>query len=328
MTRPDAVPGGDRGAGTLRGRTVLVTGARGFIGAHLVARLVGLGAVVHATARSRSPGSSETGVTCWPVDLADAAATADLLAAVRPAVVFHLAGAVSGSREVDAVARTFAGNLTSTVNLLTAATAHGLPRVVLAGSMEEPHPGEVRTGASSPYAASKWAAAAYARMFHDLWSLPTVVLRIAMAYGPGQPDETKLVPYVIRCLLEGRPPELTSGSRRIDWVYVDDVVDAFLAAACVPSVDGRSLDIGSGEAVDIRATVALLQRIVGGEVPARFGAVQDRLHDTARIADLSGTGPVLGWAARVGLEDGLHRTVDWYRARRAPASRCRHGLPL
>ena len=199
---------------------------------------------------------------------------------------------------------------------MTAATGAGRPRIVLAGSMEEPHPGEVRMRASSPYAVSKWACAAYARLFYDLWSLPTVVLRVAMAYGPGQPDEAKLVPYVINCLLDGRAPGLSSGTRQIDWVYIDDVVDAFLAAASAASVEGRSLDIGSGQPVDIRQTVTMLQQIVGSDVPARFGALQDRKYDSARIADVSESGPLLGWRARVGLMDGLERTIDWYRARR------------
>ena len=303
----------------LRGSTVLVTGAHGFIGLHLVKRLVDLGAQVHAASR-RPPADPAAGTTSWQVDLADADATDDLIRAVRPDVVFHLAGEASGSREVDAVPRTFAGNLASTVNVLTAATRVGRPRIVLAGSMEEPHPGEVRARASSPYAVSKWASAAYAHMFHDLWSLPTVVLRVAMAFGPGQPDEGKLVPYVIKCLLDGRAPELTSGTRQIDWVYIDDVVDAFLAAACAPSVEGRSLDVGSGEPVDIRQTVTMLQRIIGTNVSARFGALPDRKHDSARIADLSESGPLLGWCARVGLADGLTRTVDWYRARREIAT--------
>jgi nucleoside-diphosphate-sugar epimerase len=309
---------GTSGTDALLGSTVLVTGAHGFIGLHLVERLVDLGAQVHAASR-RPSADPAFGTTSWQVDLADAVATDDLVRAVRPDVVFHLAGEASGSREVEAVPRTFASNVASTVNVLTAATGVGRPRIVLAGSMEEPHPGEVRMRASSPYAVSKWASAAYARLFHDLWSLPTVVLRVAMAYGPGQPDG-KLVPHVIKCLLDGRIPELTSGTRQIDWVYIDDVVDAFLAAACVGSVEGRSLDIGSGEPVDIRQTVTILQRIVGTDVPARFGALPDRKYDSARIADLSESGPLLGWSARVGLEEGLTRTVDWFRARREIAT--------
>lgn len=308
-----------RGTGALRNSTVLVTGAHGFIGLHLVKRLVDLGAHVHCASRT-TPASPAVGITSWQVDFADAVATDDLVRAVRPDVVFHLAGEASGSREVEAVPRTFASNLVSTVNVLTAATGVGRPRIVLAGSMEQPRPGEVRIGASSPYAVSKWASAAYARLFHDLWSLPTVVLRVAMVYGPGKQDERKLVPYVINCLLDGRAPELTSGSRRIDWVYIDDVVDAFLAASCAASVDGRTLDIGSGEPVDIRQTVSLLQQITGTDVPVLFGALPDRKYDSARIADPSESDPLLGWGARVGLVEGLTRTVDWFRARREIAT--------
>lgn len=298
----------------LSGSTVLVTGAHGFIGSHLVERLVDLGAQVHAA--SRRPSAGLSGVISSQVDLADAAAADELVRAVRPDVVFHLAGQTSGSRDVDAVPRTFASNLASTVNVLTAATRVGRPRIVLAGSMEEPHPGEVRTSASSPYAVSKWASAAYARLFYDIWSLPTVVLRVAMAYGPGRQDEHKLVPHVINCWLAGRAPELSSGTRQIDWVYIDDVVDAFLAAACATSVEGRSLDIGSGVPVEIRQTVIMLRQIIGTDLPARFGALPDRKYDSARIADMSESGPLLGWSPRVGLVEGLTRTVDWFRARR------------
>jgi UDP-glucose 4-epimerase len=296
----------------LSGSTVLVTGAHGFIGRHLVERLAELGADVHAVSR-RTPADPAVAATSWQVDLADAGATDHLVRAVRPDVVFHLAGEASGSREVTAVPRTFASNLASTVNLLTAATEVGRPRIVLAGSMEEPRAGEAQLRASSPYAVSKWASAAYAHAFHDLWSLPTTVLRVAMVYGPGRQNEDKLVPYVIKCLLAGRAPELTSGTRQIDWVYVDDVVDAFLAAACAGSVAGRSLDIGSGEPVDIRQTVTTLQQIIGTDVPAHFGGLPDRKFDGACIADLSESGPLLGWRAQVGLVDGLTRTVAWFR---------------
>jgi nucleoside-diphosphate-sugar epimerase len=298
----------------LPGSTVLVTGGHGFIGLHLVKRLVELGADVHAVSR-RAPADPAIAATSWQVDLADVGATDNLVRAVRPDVVFHLAGEASGSREVKAVPRIFASNLASTVNLLTAATEVGRPRIVLAGSMEEPRAGEAQIRASSPYAVSKWASAAYAQAFHDLWSLPTIVLRVAMVYGPGRQNDAKLVPYVIKCLLDGRAPELTSGTRQIDWVYVDDVVDAFLAAACVPSVEGRSLDIGSGEPVDIRQTVRILQQIIGTHIPAHFGGLQDRKFDGAYIADLSESGPLLRWRARVGLVDGLTRTVAWFRAR-------------
>lgn len=304
-------------ADVLRDRRVLVTGAGGFIGAHLVRRLVDLKADVHTVSRR---GDGRT-TRCVQADLRDPSATAEAVRAVQPEIVFHLAGEVYGSRDVRAVLPTLAGNLQSTVNLLSAATETGLPRVVLAGSMEEPEPTEVRASASSPYAVSKWAAGAYAQLFHGLWALPTVVLRIAMTYGPAQPDGRKLVPYVIDSLLAGRAPELTSGKRKIDWVFVDDVVDAFIAAACVPAAAGRTFDIGSGVPVDIRETVELLRRLVGSNVLPHYGAVADRPLDSARIADVRDAAELLGWRAGVELQDGLSRTVEWYR------DRSQHALP-
>jgi nucleoside-diphosphate-sugar epimerase len=287
-----------------------VTGSQGFIGGHLVRRLVELDADVHAV--SRRPARTPV-ARVWTVDLRDAGAVQRLVREVRPEIVFHLAGAVAGTRDLDFVLPSLTTNLVGTVNLLTAATTHGLPRVVLAGSIEEPQPGELQATPCSPYAASKAAASVYARMFHGLCGLPTVTLRIAMSYGPAQPDVRKLVPYVVNCLLGGEPPKLTSGRREIDWIYVDDVVDAFVAAAGAPGVEGRTFDIGSGVPTDIRRTVELIREVLGTAVDANFGAVEDRRLDSARIADIREAAADLEWRPTVDLPEGLRRTVDWHR---------------
>ncbi len=85
-------------------------------------------------------------------------------------------------------------------------------------------------------------------MFHALWQVPVSVLRVAMVYGPGQPDTTKLVPYVTLSLLRGQDPELTSGARMVTWVYVEDVVDAFILAGADGAAAGHVLDIGTARA--------------------------------------------------------------------------------
>ena len=206
---------------------VLVTGAAGFIGARLVGALHERGAEVHGVSRAPQTGDH---VRWHAADLAEPEVTSRLVRDVRPQLVYHLASHVSGDRAVGAVIPTLHDNLLTTVSLLTAACGAGGPRVVLAGSMEE-CTGDGDDVPGSPYAAAKTAGGAYGRMFHALYGLPVVNLRIFMVYGPGQRDGSKLIPYVTDCLLRGEHPRLSSGRREVDWVYVDDVVAALLAAA-------------------------------------------------------------------------------------------------
>ena len=119
----------------LNGLRVLVTGASGFIGSHLCARLVGLGAEVHGV--SRAPSNDSSVSQWWQVTLDDEMATRSLVETVNPAVIFHLASFVSGSRAIEHVMPALRSNLMSTVNLLESATATGCQRIVLTGSLEE-----------------------------------------------------------------------------------------------------------------------------------------------------------------------------------------------
>ena len=259
-------------------------------------------------ARSQDP--------AWHVaDLTDACAFVELIETVTPDVVFHLASAVSGARDIDLVVPLMAANQAAAVNLLTAvAKSAPATRVVLAGSIEEPHRGHDVTP-HSPYAAAKWAASAYARMFAALWDVRVSVLQIAMVYGPAQPDVTKLVPYTALALLSGESPQLSSGTRLVDWVYVDDVVDALVRTAEADKTIGKVFDICSGRLVSVRDTVELLASIVGGEARPQFSAVADRPMDHAQRGDPRPAAALLNWEAFTPLEDGLHKTVAWYAQR-------------
>ena len=311
----------------LAGQRLLVTGASGFIGARLCERACDLGALVHGVSRRPSPGLS-AGLRWEHADLTDESATRALVRRVQPDVVLHLASEVTGDRSARFILPLLQANLVAAVNVMLASHDVGCGRVVLAGSMEEPDLGDAEAVAQSPYAAAKWAAATYARMFRALYELPVVCLCIFMVYGPGQRDLRKLVPYVASSLLRGEAPQLTSGDRKVDWIYVDDVVDAFLAAAVTPHAEGASLDIGSGELVPVREVVAHLRRLVGETVEPRFGALPDRKFERVRAADPRPAAAAIGWRPRTSLEEGLARTVDFYRAqlqpmagRRRPSSR-------
>ena len=165
------------------GQKILVTGASGFIGSHLCRRLYRDGTEIHAISRIQHS-SDGNGLYWWQVDLAETAAIRELVRTIKPDIVFHLASHNVGARDLDLVMPTFRSNLMSTVNLFTAISEIGCRRVVLAGSMEEPELGDAQAIPGSPYAAAKWASSAYARMFHALYQLPVVILRIFMVYGP------------------------------------------------------------------------------------------------------------------------------------------------
>jgi nucleoside-diphosphate-sugar epimerase len=208
---------------------------------------------------------------------------------------------------------TFRNNLVSTVNLLLVVNEIGCKRIILAGSLEEPEQGDLSAVPCSPYAVAKWAGSAYARMFHALYQLPVVILRIFMVYGPAQQDLQKLIPYTILSLLRGEAPKLTSGRRPVDWIYVEDVVEGFLAAAQAAHIEGNTIDIGSGKLISIRAIVEHLVRLINPQIQPLFGALSERSFEQIRVADPARSYALIGWKATTSLEEGLKRTVDWYR---------------
>ena len=290
---------------------VLVTGGSGFLGSRLCRRLVECGAEVHAT--SRLPrAQQEDGPLWWQADLADIAAAHALVSKIKPDVIYHLAGSVGASPARELVLPTFHSLLVSTVNLLTAVTETGCRRLVLTGSLTEPQASQAEAMPGSPYAAAKWASSAYGRMFHSLYRTPCVIARIFMTYGPEQ-DPRKIIPAVTLALLKGEAPRLSSGRWKADWIYIDDVIDGLLAAAQVPHVEGCTFDLGSGVLVSVRAIVQQLVKLVRTDLEPMFGALPDRPFEQVRVAKIAGAEAKLGWEPLIPLNEGLIRTVEWYR---------------
>ncbi len=293
------------------GETALVTGGTGFIGSHLCAGLGSAGLSVHSV--SRRPLTDDSRFRRWQVDLADFAAARSCVQAIMPDYIFHLASHVKGAPDIEHVLPTFKGNLQSTVNLLTAAAEIGCRRFVLTSSFMEPANSYGNPTPTSPYAAAKWASAGYGRMFRTLYALPIATARVFMVYGPGQQDDSKLVPYTIKSLLKGEPPEITSGRRLVDWIYVDDVVDGFIRLAFSPEAEGLTVDIGSGSLIATADLVAMICRIMETGVEPRMGALPDRPLEPTGTADVAASQRLIGWSPKVTLETGLRRTIESYR---------------
>jgi UDP-glucose 4-epimerase len=297
---------------TLKNRKVLVTGASGFIGHHLCRSLMVQDAEVHGIARSNLEEQAE-GMVWWQGDVADYPTMEQIFLSVQPDFVFHLASEVTGSRDQQVVLSTMHSNLISTVHLLSLVTKHQCQRLVLAGSLEEPQDG---TPPPSPYAAAKAASTLYARMFFNLYQTPVVIARLFMVYGPAQRDTTKLIPYVIRTLLNSDMPKLSSGIRPVDWIYVDDVVDGMLKCAVMPGVEGKTVDLGSGELVTIRDMVEMLTANVAPGAWLGFGELPDRPFERVSAANVAESLALISWQPQISLAEGLRRTANYYSGNR------------
>jgi UDP-glucose 4-epimerase len=118
-------------------------------------------------------------------------------------------------------------------------------------------------------------------------------------------------------LLRGEPPRLMSGDRAVDWIFVADVVEALMAAARARGIDGARIDVGSGELVTVKEIVERLVAIIDPGVEPRFGAVPDRIREQIRVADVRRSESLLGWRPSTPLDEGLRRTVSWYREGRS-----------
>ncbi|HEU5075622.1 MAG TPA: NAD(P)-dependent oxidoreductase [Polyangiaceae bacterium] len=287
----------------------LVTGASGFLGTSLCAKLRQVGAEIHGTSRSDTPEPLEA-VRWWKPNLQDVSEIRHLLEQLRPDVVFHLASHVYGSRALEHVLPCLHANLLSTVNILTAAAELGGIRVVITGSLEEPDVGDAHI--PSPYGIAKLCAREYARVFCHLYDVPVAYTRIGMVYGPGQRDLNKLVPYVALELLNGRAPKLSSGVRLADWVYVDDITEALLLAGSAPGAIGEPIELGSGTLTSVRDVALALAALVPNAPTPVFGEVAERPNERNRAADLVKTAAQLGWAPRTTLPEGLARTLRYY----------------
>lgn len=291
------------------GCKVLITGASGFLGSHLVRELVRRDADVNGVSRTRRT-RSEDGVRWWHADPAEAQEILKVFKKVSPEVVFHLSSLAHGGRDLSLVMPTFRSEVAATLNILMAAVDVRPTRLVLPGSLEEPIKGEVP---SSPYAAAKAVSRLYGRMFHLLYCVPVTFTRIFMTYGPGQPD-WKVIPYCIRSCLQGQNPKIGSPEREVDWIYVDDVVRGLLSLAMSYDLVGQSVDLGSGKLVSIGSLVKLIVKLTGAQVRPEYRRIPERQDETVRRANRAETLKKIGWVPSTSLAQGLERTIDSFRS--------------
>jgi nucleoside-diphosphate-sugar epimerase len=280
--------------------------------------LISAGASVCALDRPTARGWSriEGVADCLRVDV-DAIATPlhdDALRGVRTIIHLAAAGVVGELPDPREVVN---GNIDGTMAVLMAARRLGA-RVVYCGSCFEYGSGErwsedALPAPSTEYGAAKSAGWLLAQAFARRTGIEVVSLRPFTMYGPMEPPG-RLVPSVVRRALAGDRIDLTPGDQARDFIYVEDVADAFVAAATHDAAVGGTFNVCTGTAVTVRHLVETVLRSSGSTSEARFGALAYRPTEYKILAgDPSRAERVLGWRARVSLEDGLERTIAWFK---------------
>lgn len=298
----------------------LVTGAAGFLGAALSNRLVEAGHAVRGLddLSSGDPARLLPQVHLTRGDVNDRPKLWTLLQGVD--CVYHLAARVSVPESVLYPREYNAVNVGGTVSVMEAMRDVGVKRVVLASSgavygdqSEQPLREAMRPNPRSPYAVSKLAAEYYVRTIGALWKIETVALRIFNTYGPGQPLPAAHAPVIPRFLKQalsgGSLVAHGDGAQTRDYVYLDDVLDALVAAATAPTVDQQVINVGSGQETSVRDLLTSLAAVTGRKLDVIFSRAQDG--GVSRMcADLSLAAEKLGFRPRIGLAEGLRLTLE------------------
>jgi UDP-glucose 4-epimerase len=318
-------------------RQCLVTGGAGFTCSHIAAALLARGdrvrIVDNLSTGYRHNLDVNPGAEFLEGDLADPAFAAR--AADGMELVFHQAAIPSVPRSVKDPVTSHRANIDATLNVLEAARGAGVRRVVYAASSSAygdtpvlPKHEAMPPNPQSPYALQKLVGEQYGQLFTRLYGLETVSTRYFNVFGPRQ-DPTSAYSGVIsqfaRALLDGRAPTIYGdGGQTRDFTYIDNVVDGVLRAGDAPGASGEVMNVATGGRISLLELFAAMKRITGADVEpvfadARAGDVRDSQADISKAKRLLGYEPV------VPFDEGLRRTIQWYReslpASAAPASK-------
>ncbi|MCX5695231.1 MAG: GDP-mannose 4,6-dehydratase [Candidatus Omnitrophica bacterium] len=303
-------------------RIYLVTGASGFVGACLVRRLISRNEIVHIIVRNNS--------NLWRVndilrkinvhicDLTEFNKLARIIRKTKPNVIYHLAtyGAYSSQNDTDLCIDT---NVNGTRNLLNAASAVDYELFVNTGSSSEygfkkkPMKETDLLEPASYYAVAKSAQTLLCSYFAKENSKPIATLRLFSAYGPYE-GGSRFIPTLLKALYNGKKMNLVSPEISRDWIYVEDIVDAYLMIDKLKKFKGEIFNIGTGRQKNIEEVVGLSSKITGKTTVFNWQGMNNRIWDTDYwVADMSKTKKLLKWRPKVDLKEGILLTWSWLR---------------
>ncbi|MFZ3122446.1 MAG: NAD-dependent epimerase/dehydratase family protein [Thermodesulfovibrionales bacterium] len=302
------------------GDKVLIVGGTGFIGRHLAEKCLRDTSYVTCLGLG---GKAETvlftdKVEFLHADIGNKSQLKAVLSSRRFNYVFNLAGYIDHTPYLKGGRRLIESHLTGLMNLIDYLDISSLKCFIQAGSSDEygnapsPQRETMRERPISPYSFAKAAASHFMQMLSDREGFPGVVLRFFLVYGPAQ-DNKRFLPQIINACLMNSDFKTSEGKQLRDFCFVDDVVEAMLMAALSPDARGHIINIASGVPVSIREVVKKVVTMTGGGKPL-WGSYPYREGENMELyADISLAKSLIGWEPNVAFEDGLKKTIDYYR---------------
>ncbi len=308
---------------TFKNKRVLVTGGSGFIASHLCHRLVGAGARVSVLVKYNSVIDNIRLADIWDriTPLESDLRNADSLKVIKkaqPQVIYHFAAYNHVGDSFTHVSEAIDVNGKGTVNVLEAYGDY--EKFVYISSSEiygfqakVPFREDARPFPISPYSVGKYSGELYARMQWHVYKKPIVVIRPFNAFGPYQSTRAIIAEIIIKCL-NGEDVFTTEGSQTREFNYVENLVDGFLQAALEDKAVGEIINLGTGREIRIKDLVRLIHTLTGSKSKLHIGAIPYRPTEIWRMAADNGKAKkILGWRPKISLEEGLSKTIEWYK---------------
>jgi len=308
---------------SLKGKKVLVTGGSGFIASHLCHRLLKEGADIYVITKYACVIDNVRLADIWKkikvveVDIRNSDSLKKIKL-IKPDIVYHFAAYNHVGGSFSNVSEAIDVNSKGTVNILDAYEDYKkfiyISSSEVYGYQEKvPFEEDMRPFPISPYSVGKYSGELYARMKWHVFKKPIVVIRPFNAFGPFQSPRAVIAELIIKCL-HGGTVKTTEGRQTREFNFVGNLVDGFIKAATVEKAVGEIINLGSGREISIKKLVKDIHRLSGSESKLRIGALRYRPTEIWRMsANNNKAKKILNWTPEVSFEDGLVKTIAWYR---------------
>lgn len=300
---------------------ILVTGATGFLGKNVCKRLLSMPGMADIL---MTGGHEDIETSIQKLDLTNFVNVSDYINETRPDIVFHLGGFVDLTRTFDVAKRCINVNVIGTTHLLEALSRNP-PKCFILASTEEvygegdiPYKEENTTYPPSPYSISKLTAEHMSRMYAIQCGYPLIIFRIGTMYGPHQPEHRYIHQTINKALANEEIP-LNSGTKKRDYIYVDDVVDAMVKVFELKRYHGvEVINLGSGTNMTLKSLVEKIVRLTNSTSTLRIGQIPDRISEADDwLLDIVKAKKILDWEPKTDIESGLKATIEFCRGQKS-----------